>query len=166
MMYGSGSSADAHAAEEAGGVVIVVEARHDDAQAGVGRVDELAVADVDAGVGGRAAGGVGPLEEDDVAGLQVAAADVGIAVAELVRAGAAHAVAELPVDVVDHAGAVEAGGGGAAVDVAVVICSSTAFIFCARRLSSSRSFSTFLFIASTRKLPFLLLDERKPMLFS
>ena len=76
-MYRSGASADAHAAEEARGVVVAVQARHDDAQAGVGRVDELAVADVDAGVGGRAAGGVGPLEEDDVAHLQVAAADMG-----------------------------------------------------------------------------------------
>ena len=47
-----------------------------------------------------------------------------------------------------------------------LICSSTALIFWARRLSSSRSFSTFLFMASTNELPFLLPALRKPMLFS
>ena len=43
---------------------------------------------------------------------------------------------------------------------------STALIFSRSRFSSSFSFSTFFSISCTSELPFLLLAERNPMLFS
>ena len=79
-----------------------------------GGVDELTVADVDAHVGDGLAGVV--LEEDQIAGLQLIAAD-GDTVLELVGGGAVEGVAELGVDVLGEAGAVKAAGAVAAQDV-------------------------------------------------
>ena len=79
-------------------------------------MDELAAADVDAHVGGCRRGVVGVGEEHQVAGPQVAVGD-GIAVVELLVRRAVDADPVQAADVLGEAGAVEAGGGGAAADV-------------------------------------------------
>src|SRR5665213_3158356 len=77
----------------------------------MGRMDEAVVADVDADV-------AGPVEEDEVAGLHLPAADAASA-DEVGEARVVETHAEVPVDVPDEAGAVEAGAGrGSAVLVA------------------------------------------------
>ena len=112
-------SAEPSSADETGGVVAGIEIADHDARAGIGGVNELVVANVDAGV--RCAGGrrVGALEQNNVARLEICAADVG-AVAELIVGGASDPDAEVLGDVPGQTGAVKAGGrGGAGVGVLV-----------------------------------------------
>lgn len=112
-------SAEPSSADETGGVVAGIEIADHDARAGIGGVNELVVANVDAGV--RCAGGrrVGALEQNNVARLEICAADVG-AGAELVSGGTPDAVAEMLCHIGGQAGAVKSGGRGcAAVGIAV-----------------------------------------------
>src|SRR5579884_3304653 len=85
-----------------GRVPAVVEAGDLDDVAGLRRVDELAAADVDADVAEA-------VEEDEVAGLELVARD-GNAHRPLCSGVVRQGDADLPVDVHDEAGAVEAGG--------------------------------------------------------
>ena len=84
---------------------------------GVRRVDHLAVADVDADVAGRCGRPVATGEEDEIARLGVSQARYRGADGGLLLARAGQVDAELPVDVLDEPGAVEAGRGGAAPHV-------------------------------------------------
>lgn len=103
---------DASCADIVARVVAVGEVRDLDDVAGVGRVDELVAADVDAAVANVAAVDRG--EEQHIAGTQ--GADRGAVVGQAGRR-AVDAVAEVAVAVVDEPGAVKTGGGGPAVDI-------------------------------------------------
>ena len=85
-----------------------------DGAAGIGGVDELAVAGIDAGVGDTAA--VCIRKEHNVAGLQVGLVHLNSGAVLGVR-GAAYGNAEGAVHIVHKAGAVEAAGRGAAIDI-------------------------------------------------